>query len=72
MTFSGVKNLNMNLVNTRTPPKFYMPQMSLKMLLDYDHKLVEEKDNFKRVQLEDEYLEGASLAGSSGSGSLLG
>lgn len=70
---TGVNNLNKNLVNTRTPPQFEMPQMSLKMLLDYGHKLVEEQDNVKRVQLADEYLEGASLAGSSGmGGSLLG
>jgi hypothetical protein len=63
---TGVKNLNSNLVNTRTPPKFDMPQIGLQMLLNYGHKLVEEQDNVKRVQLADEYLEGASLAGSSG------
>eukprot|EP00667_Euglena_gracilis_P011484 EG_transcript_11739 len=63
---TGVKNLNMSLVNTRTPPKFDMPQMSLNMLLEYGRRLVEEQDNVKRVQLADEYLEGAALAGSSG------
>jgi len=69
---TGVKNLNANLVNTRNLPVFDMPQMSLKMLLDYGHKLVQEQDNVKRVQLADEYLSGAALAGSSGKGSLLG
>lgn len=64
---SGVKSLNANLVNTRNPPKFDMPQIGLQMLLNYGHKLVEEQDNVKRVQLADEYLEGASLAGSGGS-----
>jgi len=64
---TGVKSLNANLVNTRNPPKFDMPQIGLQMLLNYGHKLVEEQDNVKRVQLADEYLEGASLAGSGGS-----
>jgi hypothetical protein len=64
---TGVKSLNANLVNTRNPPKFDMPQIGLQMLLNYGHRLVEEQDNVKRVQLADEYLEGASLAGSGGS-----
>eukprot|EP00668_Euglena_longa_P011249 GGOE01013638.1.p1 GENE.GGOE01013638.1~~GGOE01013638.1.p1 ORF type:complete len:521 (-),score=66.52 GGOE01013638.1:206-1576(-) len=63
---TGVDNLNKSLVNTRTPPKFDMPKMTLSMLLEYGRRLVEEQDNVKRVQLADEYLEGASLPGSSG------
>jgi len=32
---TGVKSLNANLVNTRNPPKFDMPQIGLQMLLNY-------------------------------------
>lgn len=36
-------------------------------LMQYGNLLVEEQENVKRVQLADEYLSGAALAGSSGS-----
>jgi len=64
---TGVSNMNMNLVNTRTPPTFDMPRMDIRMLMEYGDLLVQEQDNVKRVQLADAYLDGAALGGSSGS-----
>lgn len=64
---TGVSNMNMNLVNTRTPPTFDMPRMDIRMLMEYGDLLVQEQDNVKRVQLADAYLDGAELGGSSGS-----
>ena len=42
-------------------------QMPLSTLMNYGNLLVEEQENVKRVQLADEYMSGAALAGSSGS-----
>merc|ERR1712071_312824 len=61
---TGVSNMNMNLVNTRTPPTFDMPRMDIRMLMEYGDLLVQEQDNVKRVQLADAYLDGAALGGS--------
>jgi hypothetical protein len=41
--------------------------MNLQTLMKYGRFLVDEQENVKRVQLADEYLDGAALAGSSGS-----
>lgn len=41
--------------------------MPLSTLMNYGNLLVEEQENVKRVQLADEYMSGAALAGSSGS-----
>lgn len=41
--------------------------MSLNVLMHYGELLVEEQENVKRVQLADEYMSGAALAGQSGS-----
>jgi len=43
------------------------PQMPLVTLMKYGNMLVEEQENVKRVQLADEYMSGAALAGASGS-----
>ena len=42
-------------------------QMPLATLMHYGNLLVEEQENVKRVQLADEYMSGAALAGTSGS-----
>ena len=67
VTETGVENMNNNIVNTRTPPNFTMPDMHLGILLEYGHQVVAEQDNVKRVQLADAYLDGAVLAGSTDS-----
>ena len=41
--------------------------MPLAVLMKYGNLIVEEQENVKRVQLADEYMSGAALAGSSGS-----
>lgn len=41
--------------------------MSMDLLVKYGESLVGEQDNVKRVQLAEQYLAGASLAGSDGS-----
>lgn len=43
------------------------PDMTQSLLMDYGQKLVQEQDNVKRVQLADQYLHGAALAGETGS-----
>jgi len=63
----GIESLSKSLVNTREKVEFVKPMMTLDMLLTYGNLLVEEQENVKRVQLSTEYLDGASLAGSSGS-----
>jgi len=63
---TGVENLSRSLVNTREKVTFEKPLISLNVLLDYGNKLVMEQENVKRVQLADEYLDGASLAGEQG------
>ncbi len=46
---------------------FEKPSMTMDTLMKYGRYLVDEQENVKRVQLADEYLDGAALAGSSGS-----
>ena len=46
---------------------FDPPRMSLDVLLQYGKMLEMEQENVKRVQLADEYMTGAALAGSGGS-----
>merc|ERR1712032_674615 len=65
---TGLENLSKRLVNSREgPPKFDKPYMAIETLLDYGNQIVEEQENVKRVQLADAYLDGAELAGISGS-----
>merc|ERR1711937_806099 len=65
---TGLENLSSRLVNSREgPPKFEKPFMGIETLLEYGNQIVEEQENVKRVQLADAYLDGAELAGVSGS-----
>jgi hypothetical protein len=65
---TGVENLGSRLVNSREGPvRFANPNMTLPNLMKYGELIVSEQDNVKRVQLADEYLEGAALAGEAGS-----
>merc|ERR1711907_450336 len=65
---TGLDNLSKRLVNSREgPPKFEKPFMGIETLLEYGNQIVEEQENVKRVQLADAYLDGAELAGVSGS-----
>ena len=66
----GMDALGKRLVNpskTEGPIVFPKPQMGLNTLLSYGRMLEAEQENVKRVQLADEYLDGAALAGKSGS-----
>lgn len=64
----GVENIGKKLVNSREGKvEFEKPSMPLATLMQYGNMLVEEQENVKRVQLADEYLSGAALAGSGGS-----
>ncbi len=64
----GVENLGKRLINSREGAvKFEKPMMSLAVLMKYGQSIVQEQENVKRVQLAEEYMSGAALAGSSGS-----
>jgi len=64
----GVENLGKRLVNSREGKvQFQRPQMSLEILMVFGKSLVQEQENVKRVQLADEYMSGAALAGVDGS-----
>jgi SpoVK/Ycf46/Vps4 family AAA+-type ATPase len=64
----GFENLGQFLVNSKHGKvEFDKPQMGLEILLKYGNLLVDEQENVKRVQLANEYLDGAVLAGASGS-----
>uniref|UniRef100_A0A7R9VL64 Ribulose bisphosphate carboxylase/oxygenase activase, chloroplastic n=1 Tax=Chlamydomonas euryale TaxID=1486919 RepID=A0A7R9VL64_9CHLO len=64
----GVENMGKRLINSREGKvEFAKPTMSLDVLMRYGRFLVEEQENVKRVQLADEYMAGASLAGETGS-----
>merc|ERR1711939_747950 len=64
---TGLENIGGRLVNSRDGPvEFTNPNMSLDNLLAYGKLLVDERDNVKRVQLADAYLDGAELAGEEG------
>ena len=64
----GITNLGKRLVNSKEGDvQFANPNMSLPNLLEYGNLLVQEQDNVNRVQLADQYLDGAELAGAVGS-----
>lgn len=66
----GMDKLGKRLVNPTKeegPVVFQKPQMAVATLLQYGRMLEAEQENVKRVQLADEYLDGAALAGKSGS-----
>lgn len=69
----GLANLGKRLVNVRKGEEitFAAPKMSLEILLEYGKALENEQENVKRVQLADEYLDGAVLAGAEGSSNTL-
>jgi len=64
---TGLESLGKSLVNVKEKVQFDKPNMSLEILLHYGNLLVEEQENVKRVQLANEYLDGAALAGIDGS-----
>ncbi|EFN51173.1 hypothetical protein CHLNCDRAFT_141315 [Chlorella variabilis] len=65
---TGVENIGKRLINSKEGKvTFDKPSMDLGTLMKYGNLLVEEQENVKRVQLADEYMSGAALAGSSGS-----
>jgi hypothetical protein len=64
----GVENIGKRLINSREGAvEFEKPAMTLAILMRYGNLLVDEQENVKRVQLADEYMSGAALAGSGGS-----
>eukprot|EP00195_Chlamydomonas_chlamydogama_P006160 CAMPEP_0202890648 /NCGR_PEP_ID=MMETSP1392-20130828/986_1 /ASSEMBLY_ACC=CAM_ASM_000868 /TAXON_ID=225041 /ORGANISM="Chlamydomonas chlamydogama, Strain SAG 11-48b" /LENGTH=420 /DNA_ID=CAMNT_0049574263 /DNA_START=36 /DNA_END=1298 /DNA_ORIENTATION=- len=64
----GVENLGKRLINSREGKvQFEKPRMTLDVLMKYGRALVQEQENVKRVQLAEEYLSGAALAGEAGS-----
>jgi hypothetical protein len=65
---TGVENIGKKLINSKDGKvTFDRPQMTLRILMHYGNLLVEEQENVKRVQLADEYMSGAALAGNTGS-----
>jgi len=64
----GVENLGKRLINSREGKvDFEKPIMSLDVLMMYGQSVVQEQENVKRVQLAEEYMSGAALAGEGGS-----
>ena len=65
----GYENLSKSLVprGNSKPVTLPKPPMTMDLLMDYGRQLVEEQDNVKRVQLAEEDIAGASLAGEGGS-----
>jgi len=64
----GVENMGKRLINSKEGKvAFEKPVMGLSTLLKYGRAVVQEQENVKRVQLADEYMSGAALAGVSGS-----
>jgi len=67
ITSTGIENIGARLVNSREGKvEFEKPSMSLATLMKYGNLLVDEQENVRRIQLADAYLEGAALAGQSG------
>ena len=63
----GFESIGKRLVNSREGKvEFEKPKMDLDTLLKYGAAVVQEQENVKRVQLADEYLDGAALAGAEG------
>jgi hypothetical protein len=68
ITDQGVENIGARLVNSRAGKvEFEKPSMNLNTLMKYGNLLVDEQENVKRVQLADQYMSGAALAGTGGS-----
>ena len=68
ITNTGIENIGTRLVNSREGKvEFEKPAMELPTLMKYGQLIVDEQENVKRVQLADEYMSGASLAGDTGS-----
>ena len=64
----GVENMGKRLINSKDGAvKFEKPAMRLDILMHYGQSVVQEQENVKRVQLAEEYLSGAALAGQDGS-----
>ena len=64
----GMDALGKRMLNSKEGPiVFPKPEMTLQTLLVYGRMLEAEQENVKRVQLADEYLDGAALAGKGGS-----
>jgi hypothetical protein len=64
----GMDNLSKRLINSREGKvQFEKPSMGLDILMKYGKALTQEQENVKRVQLAEEYMAGASLAGNTGS-----
>ncbi|GAX83390.1 hypothetical protein CEUSTIGMA_g10815.t1 [Chlamydomonas eustigma] len=64
----GVENMGKRLINSRDGSvNFAKPNMGLAILMKYGQAVVQEQENVKRVQLAEEYMSGAALAGQSGS-----
>jgi hypothetical protein len=64
----GLENMSKRLVNSREGKvEFEKPSMTMEKLMKYGNMLTEEQENVKRVQLADEYMTGAALAGETGS-----
>jgi len=65
----GWEDMGKRLVNPAAGMKVEIPKpvMRLDTLMHYGDSLVEEQENVKRVQLADAYLDGAELAGATGS-----
>merc|ERR1711881_208424 len=61
----SIEFIGKRLVNVRKGEEvtFDPPAMNLEVLLEYGKALENEQENVKRVQLADEYLDGAVLAG---------
>jgi hypothetical protein len=63
----GVDNLGKRLVNSKEGKvAFDKPAMTLDVLMKYGLDVVKEQDNVKRVQLAEEYMMSAALAGEEG------
>jgi hypothetical protein len=63
----GVENLSKRLINSREGKvQFEKPNMNLDILMKYGKALTMEQENVKRVQLAEEYMSGAALAGEKG------
>ena len=63
----GMENLNKRLINSKEGKvNFEKPVMGLEILMKYGKQLTQEQENVKRVQLAEEYMAGASLAGNTG------
>jgi hypothetical protein len=63
----GIDKLSKSLLRPgQDPVTLPKPDMTQDLLMTYGKQLVAEQDNVKRVQLSEEYIAGASLAGDKG------